>query len=76
MVLDDYQEGIPVEWTLSNREDKPVLVHILQAREGLVGPSSHPGGHVCHGTTVVNDGKKCLDKIIQQLWCVWYVNRA
>ena len=30
MVLDDYQEGIPVAWALSNREDKLLLVHILQ----------------------------------------------
>ena len=42
MVLDDYEEGIPVEWALSNREDKLVLVHILQAiREvsGSIKPS-------------------------------------
>ena len=25
MVLDDYQEGIPVVWTLSNREDKACI---------------------------------------------------
>ena len=31
MVLDDYQEGIPVAWALSNRDDRLVLVNILQA---------------------------------------------
>ena len=37
-----YQEGIPVAWALSNREDKLVLVHILEAiREvsGSIKPS-------------------------------------
>ena len=42
MVLDDYQEGISVVWALSNREDKLVLLHILEAiREvsGSIKPS-------------------------------------
>ena len=41
-VLDDYQEGISVVWALSNREDKLVLLHILEAiREvsGSIKPS-------------------------------------
>ena len=29
MVLDSYEEGIPVAWALSNREDKPVLLTVL-----------------------------------------------
>lgn len=29
LVLDDFQEGIPTAWALSNREDRPVLVNIL-----------------------------------------------
>ena len=39
MVLDDYQEGIPTLWALSNGEDKSVLLYILEAlkeRCGLV----------------------------------------
>ena len=31
MVLDDFQEGVPVAWALSNREDRFVLIHILTA---------------------------------------------
>ena len=41
MVLDDFQEGIPVAWALSNREDKLVLVHILRAVKEKSGPM-HP----------------------------------
>ena len=29
MVLDSYEEGIPVAWALSSREDKPVLLTVL-----------------------------------------------
>ena len=43
MVLDDYQEGISVVWALSNREDKLVLLHILEAIREVMGPSSHCG---------------------------------
>ena len=63
MVLDDYQEGIPVVWALSNREDKLVLVHILEAiRE--VGPSSHRGSCLTWHRSTSTLGKKCLDQII------------
>ena len=31
MVLDEFQEGVPIAWALSNHEDKTVLVHMLQA---------------------------------------------
>ena len=31
MVLDDFQEGVPAAWAMSNREDKPVLLHILES---------------------------------------------
>ena len=31
LVLDDFQEGIPVAWALANREDKISIFHIVQA---------------------------------------------
>ena len=37
MVLDDYQEGIPVAWALPNREDKFVVIKILQAIKEVCG---------------------------------------
>lgn len=43
MVLDDFQEGIPVLWALSNREDKTV-VYILQALK--MWPTVHRLVHV------------------------------
>ena len=36
-VLDDFQEGIPVAWALSNREDKPVVINILHAIKEVCG---------------------------------------
>ena len=41
LVLDSFQEGIPVTWAISNREDKTVLLYILQSlkkRNGIIKP--------------------------------------
>ncbi len=38
LILDEFQEGIPVAWALSNREDRLVLVYILQALKNVCGP--------------------------------------
>ena len=46
LILDDYQEGIYVAWALSNREDKLYWFTSYRQSVRLVGPSSHPGGHV------------------------------
>ena len=37
MVLDKFQDGIPVTWAISNREDKIALVYILQSLKTRIG---------------------------------------
>ena len=38
MVIDEYGEGIPVAWALSNKEDKIVLIHFLKLKVGNLTP--------------------------------------
>ena len=77
MVLDDYQEGIPIAWALSNREDKTVLVHILQAlkeKSGLIKASwfmSDMAQQYYNAWKEVFEGDNTV-----YLWCAWHVDRA
>ena len=34
IVVDEYGEGVPIAWALSNREDKSVIVHFLEVSAG------------------------------------------
>ena len=38
LVVDDYGEGLPVAWLISNREDQPVLTPFIAAIEARTGP--------------------------------------
>ena len=43
MVLDEYDEGIPIAWAITNREDQSVLVEFFKSIKSKVGnlsPSS------------------------------------
>ena len=77
MALDDYQEGIPVVWTLSNSEDKLVLVHILEAiREvrGYIKPSWFMSDMA---QQYFNTWEEVFGQNnTKQLRCVWHVDRA
>ena len=77
MVLDDYQEGIPTLWALSNREDKSVLLYILEAlkeRCGVVSTNwfmSDMAQQYFSAWTEVLGAKHT-----RYLWCAWHVDRA
>ena len=77
MVLDDYQEGIPVAWALSNREDKLLLVHILQVITEVSG-SIMPSWFMSDmATQYFNAWEEVFGQNnTKQLWCVWHVDRA
>ena len=54
LVLDDFQEGIPVAWALANSEDKIAIVHILLAlreQSGLI---------MTRQSSITMQGKKCF----------------
>lgn len=41
-MLDDFGEGIPVAWAISNREDAIILVEFLGAIKYRIGPLKPP----------------------------------
>ena len=75
--IDDYQEGIPVAWALSNREDKLLLVHILQVItevSGFIKPSWFMSDMALQ---YFNAWEEVFGQNnTKQLWCVWHVDRA
>ena len=62
MVLDDFQEGIPVAWALSTREDKCTLVHILIVIKEICGPLEVSWFMSDMAPQYFTDGRKFLDK--------------
>ena len=77
MVLDDFQEGIPVMWALSNREDKSVLVSILNAikqRCGEIEARWFMSDMAQQYYTAWKEVFKTESTAF--LWCAWHVDRA
>ena len=77
MVLDDYQEGIPVAWALSNREDKLVVINILQAIKEVCG-SLKPSWFM---SDMASQYFSAWEEVFgqnttKQLWCVSHVDKA
>ena len=77
MVLDDFQEGIPVMWALSNREDKTVLVTTLSAIKEQCG-AIEPGWFMSDiAQQYCNAWKQVFGTgSTTYLWCAWHVERA
>ena len=60
IVLDDYQEGIPVAWGISNREDKIVIKYILEAIKSSCGNLSSKWFMLDMAPQYYNAGEKYL----------------
>ena len=77
LVLDSFQEGIPVTWAISNREDKTVLLYILQSlkkRNGIIKPRWFMSDMA---PQFFNSWKDIfLEENTRYLWCIWHVDRA
>ena len=77
MVLDDFQEGIPVASALSTREDKSSLVHILNAIKEICGPIEASWFMSDMAPQYFNEWKEVFgQKQTKYLWCAWHVDRA
>ena len=77
LVIDDFSEGIPVAWAISNREDKLAIIEILRAIKEKTGPiapkwmmSDDAEQFFSAWTTVF--GKNNTQKLL----CTWHVDRA
>ena len=77
MVLDSYEEGIPVAWALSNREDKPVLLTVLYSLKKRCG-----GVASCwFMSDMAQQYYSAWEEVFggdntKYLWCTWHVDRA
>ena len=77
MVLDNFQEGIPVMWALSNREDKPVLVTTLKAIKERCGAIEPEWYMTDMAQQYYNAWKEVFGAdSTTYLWCAWHVDRA
>ena len=76
IVVDEYGEGVPIAWALSNREDKSVIVHFLksvQARVGDLSPNivmSDCAEQYYGAWVAVFEGTP------KKLLCTWHVDKA
>ena len=77
IVLDDYQEGIPVAWGISNREDKIVIKYILEAIKSSCGNLSSKWFMSDMAPQYYNAWREVFDSTnTKYLWCAWHIDRA
>lgn len=77
MIIDEYGEGFPVAWCISNKEDQAVLLHFYQAikeKVGLLTPrwfmSDLAEQFYSAWVSVFNTNQP------KRLFCAWHVDRA
>ena len=78
IVLDDYQEGIPVAWAISNREDRVVLKYILESIKLKCGSFTSSSWFMSDmAPQYFNAWKEVFDTSnTKYLWCAWHIDRA
>ena len=77
LVLDDFQEGIPVAWALANHEDKIAIVHILQALREQSGLIMTRWFMSDMAEQYYNAWKEVFPTTdTKYLWCAWHIDRA
>ena len=77
IVLDDYQEGIPVAWGISNREDKIVIKYILEAIKSSCGNLSSKWFMSDMAPQYYNAWREVFDSTnTKYLWCAWHIDCA
>ena len=77
LVLDDYQEGIPIAWGISNREDKLILKYFFQALKAKCGNINSAWFMSDMASQYFNAWKEVFDSSnTKYLWCAWHVDRA
>ncbi len=76
IVLDDYGEGVPVGWMISNKEDRTALMLFLNALKGRTGPIST-------STFMSDDAEQYYSSWSlvygcnpQKLLCCWHVDKS
>ena len=77
LIVDDYGEGLPVEWMLSNREDKQMLIQFFRAIEQRVGSISPQWFMTDDAEQYHNAWKEVFgESNTRKILCAWHVDRA
>lgn len=79
LVVDDFGEGCPVAWCISNREDKQLLCRFFQAIKGKVGQLSprwfmSDDAPQYYGAWI--DVFNSEESVTSKLLCNWHVERS
>ena len=69
IVVDEYGEGVPIAWALSNRKDKSAIVHFLKSVQARVGSLSPNIVCLIVQNSITELGLQCL-KVHQKNYCV------
>ena len=78
LVLDDFGEGIPVAWAISNREDAIMLVEFLGAIKYRTGPLKPPRWFMSDDAEQYYNSWKSVFGVegTTKLFCAWHVDRS
>ena len=78
LVLDDFGEGIPVAWAISNREDAIMLVEFLGAIKYRTGPLKPPRRFMSDDAEQYYNSWKSVFGVegTTKLFCAWHVDRS
>ena len=77
LVTDEFGEGIPVAWAITNREDVTLLVEFLKAIENKTGPLSPHWFMSDDAPQYFNAWKGVFSALdTKKLLCAWHVDRA
>ena len=78
LVVDDFGEGIPVAWVITNREDSTMLVEFLQAIKRVTGVLKSPHWFMSDDAEQYFNSWKGVFGVegTTKLLCAWHVDRA
>ena len=77
LVLDEYEEGIPVAWMISNREDTDILQFFLQELKEMCHKNLTTDIFMSDlANNFYNAWCQVFPKPVQRLYCSWHVDRA
>ena len=78
LVIDEFGEGIPVAWAITNREDTTMLVQFLNAIKKRTGPLQSPRWFMSDDAEQYFSAFKGVfdTKETTKLLCAWHVDRA
>lgn len=76
MVVDEYREGVPVAWCISNREDKLLLINFYKALKQKVGELTPVWFMSDLAEQFYTAWVSIFNKRPRKLLCIWHLDRA